>query len=126
MCVFVYLCIYVSMFISVLLTTHRYAAEALVSENIQKHLSQVSREGEQILKNVGVTALTDVLYNISTTGSGTQVSLITSPAAAPPAAMAQTAAAHAVAASEADVATAQAASRSRAGCERPGALCWRG
>ena len=50
------------MFISVLLTTHQYAAEALVSENIQKHLSQVRREGEQILKNVGVTALTDVLY----------------------------------------------------------------
>ena len=64
MCVFVYLCIYVSMFTSVLLTTHQYAAEALVSENIQKHLSQVnlSREGKQILKNVGVTALTDVLY----------------------------------------------------------------
>ena len=54
-----YLCL-----ISVLLTTHQYAAEALVSENIQKHLSQVnlSREGEQILKNLGVTALTDVLY----------------------------------------------------------------
>ena len=63
-CVSMYLCIYVSMFISVLLTTHQYAAEALVSENIQKHLSQVnlSREGEQILKNLGVTALTDVLY----------------------------------------------------------------
>ena len=88
----------------------------IMPQNLQK-VPQITRsrtdgEHDSVTHPHAVACLGTVRQNpnFSTTGSGTQESLITSPAAASPAAMAQTSAAHAVAASEADVATAQAAS----------------
>ena len=48
----------------VLLTKCLYAAGAPVSEDLEKHMSQVnlSLEGADIIKNLGVSALTDMLY----------------------------------------------------------------